>query len=196
MSDFYVGEIRLFSGNYAPEGWSICDGSLITISTNQILFALIGNTYGGDGVTNFKLPDLRGRVIVGQGQGSIPGPKPTPLTQRVLGQSGGVEQVTLQVNEMPSHTHNLVATTNPGTSNNPGTGPANFMLSTVTGGTKPIGYLPDTTPPTGITRVQLNSNTISKALGTGSNTNPHENRMPYIALNYIIALNGIYPIQP
>lgn len=196
MSDFYVGEIRLFSGNYAPEGWNICDGSTLDISSNQTLFALIGNTYGGDGVTNFKLPDLRGRVIVGQGTGIIPNPSPKPLTPRVIGQKDGVEQVTLQVNEMPAHTHNLKATSNLGTADNPGTVPSsNFMLSTISGGTgsKPIGYLPDPTPPTGINRVQLNSNTLSQSLGTGSGTNPHENRMPYIALNYIIALTGIFP---
>jgi microcystin-dependent protein len=198
MSDFYVGEIRLFSGNYAPEGWNICDGSTLDISSNQILFALIGTTYGGDGVANFKLPDLRGRVIVGQGTGVIPIPSPTPLTPRTIGQTGGVEQVTLQVSEMPLHTHNLKATSNRGTTDNPGTGPsANFMLSTLSGGTgsNPIGYLPDPTPPTGITRVQLNSNTLSKSLGTSNGTIPHENRMQYIALNYIIALSGVFPPQ-
>lgn len=194
MSDFYVGEIRLFSGNYAPEGWSICDGSTLNISTNQILFSVIGTTYGGDGVTNFKLPDLRGRVIVGQGTGSMP--NGTALTPRVIGQTGGVEQVTLQVSEMPAHTHNFQATSNLGTSDNPGTGPsANYMLSTISGGTgtKPIGYLPNPTPPTGITRVQLNSNTLSQSLGLGNGAVPHENRMQYIALNYIIALSGVFP---
>lgn len=192
MSDYYVGEIRLFSGSYAPENWHICDGSTLPITSNEVLYSLIGFTYGGDGKTTFGLPDLRGRVLVGQGQGSISGPPPTPLTPRVIGQSGGAEQVTLQVSEMPIHTHNVVATTNNATTDSPGSGNTNFMLSTITGaGTKLQGYLPDAA--TGINKVQLNSKTISSVFGTNGSTYPHENRMPYIALNYIIALNGIYP---
>jgi microcystin-dependent protein len=195
MSDFYVGEIRLFSGNYAPNGWNICDGTTLDMSTNQLLYAIIGTTYGGDGVTNFKLPDLRGRVIVGQGTGTIPSPTPTPLTNRTIGQVGGVENVTLQVSQMPAHSHLLLATNNQGTTDNPGTNYSNSMLSTITGatGTKPIGYLPDSG--TGITKIQLNSRTISQSFGAGNSAVPHENRMQYIALNYIIALSGVFPPQ-
>ena len=104
MPDPYVGELRLFAGTFAPSGWALCQGQLVPISESDMLFNLIGTTYGGDGQNNFALPDLRGRVPVHQGQG--PG-----LTPRTIGQSGGSESVTLQTSEVPVHTHTLFAST-------------------------------------------------------------------------------------
>ncbi len=106
--DGYLGEIRMFAGNYAPVGWALCDGRLMPISGNDALFALLGTTYGGDGATNFALPDLRGRVPMSVGTGVIPG-NGQSLTPRILGASVGVETVTLTQENLPSHTHQMAA---------------------------------------------------------------------------------------
>ena len=98
----YIGEIRAFAGNFAPYGWQLCSGQLISISANEVLFTLVGTTYGGDGVTTFGLPDLRGKALVNQGQ--APG-----LTNRTLGQAGGTETVTLLLSNLPQHNHNVNA---------------------------------------------------------------------------------------
>src|SRR6266480_4776110 len=111
MAQPYVGEIRIFAGNFAPAGWMFCEGQLLPISENETLFQLIGTTYGGDGQSTFNLPDLRGRVPVHQGQGN-------GLSNYTMGQQGGVEQVTLATQETPAHTHPLVASTSPGTTPN------------------------------------------------------------------------------
>lgn len=171
MSNPYVGEIRLFGGNFAPAGWAFCDGSLLSIAENDVLFALIGTTYGGDGQTTFALPDLRGRVPVHQGQG--PG-----LQNYVVGQSYGVETVTLTEAQMPSHTHQMQASTH--------------VASASKGPTDVLGASPDTmiygsTPGGGA----LAKNTI----GTQRGGQPHDNMGPGLAINFIISLFGIFPTQ-
>lgn len=172
----YIGEIRLFAGDYAPQDWAFCDGSLLSITQYGPLHALIGTTYGGDGVTNFALPDLRGCVPVGVGQG--PG-----LTARVLGERGGAPTVTLTEDQVAAHSHRLVGTTGPATSAVPG---PNMMLSASDPTVRPYN---DATLATG-TFGQFNPASIGPS---GAQAQPHENHMPSIGLNYIIALNGIVP---
>lgn len=180
----FLGEIRLFSGNYAPMGWHLCDGSTLPINGNEALYSLLGVTWGGDGRTNFGLPDLRGRVPVCRGQG-------TGLTARTTGQTGGASTVQLTDATMPTHTHALMA------SNQTSTTP------TVTTG---VGFASCVTPPTGKTvryappgaspapvPVALANTAVSYAAGGGG---AHSNVMPYMALTYIIATQGIYPNRP
>lgn len=170
MAEPFLGEIKLFAGNYAPQGWAYCDGSSLSIASNDALYSLIGTTYGGDGVNNFNLPDLRGRVPVHKG----------PTYQ--LGLMDGRESVVLTPDQMPPHTHALNATTTVGQeSGNPS--PAGNVLAAGIDGLQ----MYRTSPP-------------SQALNAGSVTpvgggQPHENRQPFIAMNYIIALEGIYPPQ-
>ncbi len=171
MSQPYVGEIRLFAGNFAPTGWAFCDGSLLSIAENDVLFNLIGTTYGGDGQNTFQLPDLRGRVPVHQGQG--PG-----LQTFVIGQSGGNESVALSTNQIPIHNHPLQAAVN-GTRE---TSPANNFLAA--GG--PELYAS--------TRATLGGTLSGGMAGTG-NGQPHENMAPFLTISYIISLFGIYPSQ-
>lgn len=169
MSVPYFGEIRIFGGNFAPQGWVLCDGSLLPISENEALYTLIGTTYGGDGVTTFGVPDLRGRAPIGQGQG--PG-----LSNRVIGQSGGVEQVTLTVPQMPAHTHIPVAATT-------------ASQTTPEGGVwaaQSAAAYSDAAPDTPLAAAAL--------LSAGGNL-PHENMPPYVTVNYIIAVGGIFPTQ-
>ena len=168
MAQPYVGEIRMFGGNFAIAGWAFCDGSLLPISENTTLFQLIGTTYGGDGQTTFALPDLRGRVPLHQGQGS-------GLSNYVLAQSGGVESVTLTQNQIPIHTHTPMAS-NTGASDNPAN---NFWANSPTG--KPYSAAPPT--------VQMNTGTISPVGGS----QPHENMIPFLCVTYIISLFGIFP---
>lgn len=168
----FVGQIRIFAGDGAPAGWAFCEGQLLQISENDALFALIGTTYGGDGQTTFGLPDLRGRAIVGPGQG--PG-----LSSYVLGQVGGVETVTLTTNQIPSHTHTISADSLPGSSD----GPANLL---------PAQY------PDGIPVYNVNSTTTMNpgVLSSTGGGEPHNNVKPYLAVRYIIALYGIFPARP
>ena len=168
MAQPYVGEIRMFGGNFAIAGWAFCDGSLLPISENETLFQLIGTTYGGDGQTTFALPDLRGRVPLHQGQGS-------GLSNYVLAQSGGVESVTLTQNQIPIHTHTPMAS-NTGASDNPAN---NFWANSPTG--KPYSAAPPT--------VQMNTGTISPVGGS----QPHNNMIPFLCVSYIISLFGIFP---
>jgi microcystin-dependent protein len=172
MANPYVGEIRVFAGNFAPSGWALCDGSLVAISANPTLYSLLGTTYGGNGTTNFALPDLRGRAPINQGTSATG-------TSYVLGQTGGTETVTLQAAQLPSHQHNLLGTTSTGTSANPG--PTLAMAVTPNGeplydGNQAIG-------------VPLAGPAVSNSGGS----QPHDNRQPYLAINYIISLFGIYP---
>lgn len=170
--DPYVGQITLVAFNFAPVGWAQCDGSLLAISQNTALFSLIGTTYGGDGQTTFALPDLRSRVPLHQGEG--PG-----LSDYNLGQSGGVESVALSSAQIPSHTHQAKCFTGGSHSNSP-VGGVWAQASADT----PYKALPAAT-------VAMNGGAIGQ---TGGNQ-PHENRMPLLALNYIIALEGIFPTQ-
>lgn len=122
MSDPFVGEIRMFAGDYAPEGWALCNGQLLSVSQYQTLFALLGTTYGGDGSSTFALPDMRGRLPVHFGQG-------TGLTPRTLGASGGSETVALSTAQMPSHGHTMQASADPAST----TDPSGNVLAKVTG---------------------------------------------------------------
>ena len=167
--DPFIGEIIMFAGNFAPRGWAFCDGQLLSISTNTALFSILGTTYGGDGRSTFGLPDLRGRVSVHPGQG--PG-----LSSRRLGEKAGRETVTLSVAQLPAHNHPQNAT-----SSNAETGsPTNGLLGTFPG----PAYDSDGTADT-----QMKSTSIGDT-GGGQD---HDNMQPYQCVNYIIALQGIFP---
>ena len=166
MSEPYIGEIRMFAGNFAPAGWAFCDGSLQAISENEALFALIGTTYGGDGQTTFALPDLRGRLPVHQGGGFT------------LAQAGGVETVTLTSAQVPAHSHPFLASTDPGAQRDP----TGNVLATIVGGSAYVQMAP-TTP--------LAPQSISSTGGS----QPHENMQPYLCVSFIISLFGVFPSQ-
>ena len=170
MADPFIGEIRMFGGNFAPAGWAFCDGSLLPISENDALFALLGTTYGGDGQTNFKLPDLRGRIPIHQGAG--PG-----LSRRDLGEALGVEGVTLVPEQLPAHHHPLFASASAASS----TDPTGQVTATVTGGANIYGA--------GAPTVAMNP----QATTTTGGGAPHDNLMPTLCVNFIIALFGIFP---
>ncbi|MBI2945796.1 MAG: tail fiber protein [Candidatus Wallbacteria bacterium] len=170
MSEAFVGEIRMFAGTYAPVNWLLCDGSAQSIQAYQVLYSLIGTTYGGDGTTTFNLPDLRGRLPMGQGQG-------TKLTPRVLGQSTGSETVAVPMAGLPSHTHALQASSASATTSSP----QGQILAQATG-------LYDTVT----TKLVPLADTVSQA-GQGL---PHDNVMPFLCVNFIICCNGLYPSRP
>ena len=169
MSDPFLGTIRLVAFNFAPVGWALCQGQTLPISQNTALFSLLGTYFGGDGVNNFGLPDLRGRLAVGQGQG--PG-----LSNYSQGQSGGAETVVLSANQAPLHTHTMMAAANVTT---PDPGPS-VVLGTPAAAVRLYGS-GAATP------------LASSAVAPFGSSVPHENRQPYLALNYIIALSGIFP---
>lgn len=166
----YVGEIRMFAGTFNPAGWAFCKGQLLPIDQFDTLFNLIGTTYGGDGQSTFGLPDLQGRVALHNGQG--PG-----LSQNyVIGEEGGVEEVTLSTQQIPKHSHSLLASTGPGNSSNP---QGNVI------GSPPAVSLFKREKPT--------KNLAASAVLPVGGSQPHENRMPYLTITYIISLFGIYP---
>ncbi len=171
MSNPYIGEIRMFGGNFAPVGWAFCDGSLQAISQNDALFALIGTTYGGDGQSTFALPDLRSRIPVHQGTGS-------GLGSRTLGEKSGTESVTLISQQIPQHTHAVVVSSS--------TGSTGVPSSTVTLGIADIDLHIIESP-----SVNMNAGTVGNAGGS----QPHNNIQPILAVNFIIALFGIFPTQ-
>jgi microcystin-dependent protein len=173
MSQPFLGQVLAVGFNFAPVGWAMCNGQLLSIAQNAALFNLIGTTFGGDGQTTFGLPDLRGRAALGQGQGS-------GLQSYVQGQTGGVESVTLTSSQFAGHTHALEAAAT-ATTPTPGSG---VVLGTPSSGT-PI-YA------TAGTQTVLATNTVSPSAGSGG---PHENRQPSTTINYIIALEGIFPSQ-
>lgn len=175
MAQPYVGEIRMFAGNFAPAGWMFCAGQLIPISENDTLFNLIGTTYGGDGQETFALPDLQGRVVVHQGQG--PGISQT----YIIGQEGGVEQVTLSTQQIPSHTHTPLATTQ-----GPVNSPTGAYLGIPNGGPPGTNIYGSDVP-----LQALSSTTLQNAGGS----QPHENMQPFLTISFIISLYGIYPTQ-
>lgn len=162
MSNPYIGEIRLFAGNYAPVGWLLCQGQLLQISQYDVLFNLIGTTYGGDGQQTFALPDLQSRMPVHQGTGYV------------LGQTGGLETVTLNRTQMPVHTHQPVAAT-VATSQSPS---SNVWASYA-------NYSYSSQPPAAAMAVN--------ALTLAGGNQPHDNMSPYQVVNFIIATEGIYP---
>ncbi len=167
MAQPYVGEIRMFAGNFAPAGWMFCEGQLLPISENETLFQLIGTTYGGDGQSTFALPDLRGRIPIHQGNGFI------------LAETGGVEEVTLTVNQIAAHSHALLATQTSaaGTAPSPNVVLAVAAASTIT----PYGTDNPTTP--------LHANSMTSVGGS----QPHTNFQPYLCVDFIISLFGIFP---
>jgi microcystin-dependent protein len=174
--DVFVGEIRLFPYNFAPLGWLDCDGSLISIAEYEILFTLLGTTYGGNGQTTFAVPDLRGRIPLNQGNG--PG-----LTSRVLGQENGSESVTLTTQQMAAHNHIWTATAATVTS---GTPAPNLELGAVTGTNTAYA-----TNVAGLNPAPLAGGSVSVA-GGGQ---PHDNMMPTTTLRFCIATAGIFPSQ-
>lgn len=184
--DACTGEIRIFAGNYAPQNWAICDGSKLSISEYQVLFALLGKTYGGDGVSNFAIPDLRGRIIIGVGQG-------TGLTNYPLGTAGGQEGVAL-TNGQIQHQHSFMVSANNAQTNVPGGATviaAPDEVNAALTNNNVVQYLPDNPSDTSQELIPLDSSVISTE-GSAA-LQAHENRMPYIAINYIICLNGIFP---
>jgi microcystin-dependent protein len=174
MGQPYIGEIRMFGGNFAPAGWMFCEGQLLPISENDAMFTLIGTTYGGDGEETFALPDLRGRLPIHQGTG--PG-----LTNRVLAEAAGVEAVTLTTQQIPSHTHAMLGSTNLATANEL---TDNIPASMVAAGTQ-SAYGVDA--PLG----NLDASTVTPVGGS----QPHDNFQPYLCVNFIISLFGIFPSQ-
>lgn len=177
----FIGEIRVFAGEYAPRGWALCNGAVLPITGNEPLFALIGTTYGGDGRTNFALPDLRGRSMVQNGQ--LAGGATYPL-----GAAGGTERVGLTSANLPAHNHNLRADTAPGTTNQPGA--LAFPQDPGTPGSTVLAYLPYNSADNTLRQVTLNNNTLLSSGGTQT----HENRQPYVVINYIIALEGVVTV--
>ena len=169
MGQPYVGEIRMFAGNFAPAGWAFCEGQLMPISENDVLFQLIGTTYGGDGQETFALPDLRGRLPLHQGTGSTG-------TTYVIGEAAGVEEVTLTTQQIPSHTHPLLASTATGGASNPA---GNVLAAS------PNLDLYRESPPT----VPLAGTTV----GSVGGSQPHSNFQPYLCVDFIISLFGIFP---
>jgi microcystin-dependent protein len=162
MGTPYVGEIRIFAGNFAPAGWMFCQGQLLPISEYETLFNLIGTTYGGDGQSTFGLPDLRGRLPIHMGQGFV------------LAETGGNESVTLTTTQIPAHTHPVLATTNSNTASLPG---GNYLAA------NPDIY--DQNKP--------GTSTMAPAISSVGGNQPHDNFQPYLCLNFILSLFGIFP---
>ena len=170
MSDPFISQIMMFGANFPPRGWAFCDGQLLAISQNQALFALLGTTYGGDGETTFGLPDLRGRVAIGRGRG--PG-----LSDYRIGQRGGSETTQLNMNQLPSHSHSLRGHDAPGDT----TSPSDASLAVDAGG-QSASY--SSSP--------ADSTMLSDVTPTGGNQS-HPNMPPFLGINFIIALVGLFP---
>jgi microcystin-dependent protein len=164
MAQPYVGEIRMFAGNFAPAGWMFCEGQLLPISENETLFNLIGTTYGGDGQSTFGLPDLRGRIPIHQGNGFI------------LAETGGAEEVTLTLNQIPIHSHAMLASTNVAG----GVSPSNAVLGESNSLTLYRAGVPATA---------MNGQSLTPAGGS----QPHTNFQPYLCVSFIISLFGLFP---
>lgn len=175
--DPYAGEIRIFAGSYAPEGWQFCAGQVLSIQEYPVLYALLGTIYGGDGTTTFALPDLRGRLPISFGAG-------TGLSTYALGAKGGYETVTIDTNELPTHTHPFAANTATADSGKPaGTVPA-VASSTF--------YVPSNATPIKVESMAAAAVGSAGGDATGA-TDSHDNNMPSLSLNFIIAMQGLYP---
>ena len=171
MAQPYVGEIRMFAGNFPPVGWMFCDGNTMPISENETLFQLIGTTYGGDGESTFNLPNLQSRIPMHMGQG------PDGVTYQ-LAEQAGVESVTLTVQQIPQHTHPLLASTDPGNQ----LAPAGNVLAALS----PVSvYKPNLAAP----NIPMNASSVTPVGGS----QPHDNMQPFLCINYIISLFGIFP---
>jgi microcystin-dependent protein len=168
--DPFLGEIRLFGFNFAPQGWATCSGQIMSIAQNSALFSLLGTMYGGDGVTNFALPDLRGRAPIGQG--NAPG-----LSPRIIGQIGGTETVTLIQSQMPQHSHGVNAAATSETKN-------------------PAGKLPGISAAGSAYGSSPSASMSGQMVGAAGGSQPHENMAPYLVGNWCIALDGIFPSRP
>jgi microcystin-dependent protein len=164
-----VGEIRMFAGDFAPRGWAFCNGQEMLVSQNAALFSILGTTYGGDGQTTFRLPDLRGRVVIHAGTGD-------GLSARPLGQSGGQEAVRLTENQMPRHTHRIAVSSGSSTT----TTPIRPPLS------KASGAQASASPSSRVTK-------LSAPIGNAGGSQAHDNMPPFATVNFIIAVEGIYP---
>ncbi len=161
----------MFAGSYAPLGWHLCDGSILSISENEVLYTLLGTTYGGDGQTTFALPDLRGRVPIGQGRSSTTG------TNYALGQQAGTESVTLMSNQMPVHSHTP-------------------MASSLVTSNDPTGAVWGTSETQEYVELAGDNKAMNPAsVSVTGGSQPHDNMMPYLPVGFIIALNGIFPSQ-
>jgi microcystin-dependent protein len=170
MAQPYVGEIRMFGGNFAPAGWMLCDGQLLPISENETLFQLIGTTYGGDGQETFALPNLQSRVPIHMGTAK-------GGTTYQLAEMAGTESVTLSVNQMPTHTHSLIASTQTGTDKSP----KGRITDQTSGGVQIyIEEAPD-------------QPMAANAIAPEGGSQPHENCQPFLCINFIISLFGIFP---
>jgi microcystin-dependent protein len=175
MSDPFLGEIRLFAGNYAPYGWAFCDGQIMQIVQNSALYSILGTTYGGDGKTTFALPNLKGRIPLHFGRGD-------GLTNHELGEAFGSETVTLTANQMPEHSHSAaIKAANAGTTNLP----QNNLFGKIARSN--IYSTPDAS--------LANMAEGSVALANSGGSQPHSNMQPYLTMSYIIAIYGIYPIR-
>ena len=176
MADPFVAEIRIFPFNFAPRGWAFCNGQLLPISQNTALFSLLGTTYGGDGKSNFALPDMQGNAAIHEGQG--PG-----LSLYDLGQTGGSQQVTLLQNEIPVHTHSMMA------------GPTLAQADTnvINGNSMGKATQGNAYAPYAAANVVLMS---PYELASAGASMPHNNLMPYLTLNFCIALQGVFPARP
>lgn len=169
----FVGQIMFVPYNFSPVGWHECDGALLPISEYETLYTLIGTTYGGDGQSTFAVPNAKGKVIIDDGQGPS-------LSNYQIGQTGGVKSVTLTVNQLPNHSHSIVATTADGTQNLPTGG--------ITANTKTLDKeYSDSTLPANSTTMKANM------LGTSGGSQPHNNMMPTLSLKCVISLYGVYP---
>lgn len=171
--DPFIGEIRLFAGNYAPYQWAFCNGQLLPITLYTALFSLLGTQYGGDGKTTFALPNMQGRAPVHQGQGN-------GLTNRVVGDSGGSSSVTLITPEIPAHTHVPNSQSSQGVAD-----PTNAIWTSTVGLRGPAYY--GETPNTPMSPL---------AIQPSGGSHPHNNMQPYLGVSYIIALNGVFPQRP
>lgn len=178
MSNMFIGEIRLFGGNFAPRGWVFCDGRLLSIAEFSPLFSLIGTTYGGDGVDTFAAPDLRSRVPLSQGQG--PG-----LSTYTMGETGGTEEVTLSTGQIPAHQHALNATTAAGSVM--AASPSVMLATPVEPGATPTLYVVP-----GTSAVNL-APMAPQSIGMAGGNQSHSNMMPTQAINYIMATEGLFP---
>jgi microcystin-dependent protein len=168
MGQPFVGEIRMFGGNFAPAGWMFCDGALLPISENDVLFQVIGTTYGGDGESTFALPDLRGRLPIHRGQSA-------GTSLRTLGEAGGVEYVTLNVQQMPVHNHTMVA--------------SNDIPALATPQGNVTGQAAAKLYRAGNPTVQMDPQSLAPAGGS----QPHENLQPFLCVSFIISLFGLFP---
>jgi microcystin-dependent protein len=171
----FIGQIELFGGNFAPQNFAFCNGQLLSIADNDALFALIGTIYGGDGQNTFALPNLNGRMAVGTGTG--PG-----LSAITPGQSGGVENVTLLATNLPAHTHTLAAHNGVGNTSAPGTSVVPAQVAE-----------DDGTPARSYSSTAPNTSLSSTSIGSAGSSSPVGIRNPYLGLNYIIAIQGIFP---